>query len=62
MNRAFDEQDQQRLLGAFEKVESEEMGAGTHEKYLDLANRLADHFGVPRASTAGYHAGHTCCH
>ena len=59
-NRAFDEQDQQRLLAAFEKVETEEMGEGTHEKYLDLANRLADQFGVPRAAIAEH--CHTCSH
>jgi hypothetical protein len=44
----------------FEKVESEEMGEGAHERYLALANRLADHFGVPRASTPDQ--GHSCCH
>ena len=59
-NRALNEQDQQQLLAAFEKVESEEMGEGTHEKYLALANRLADHFGVPRAATPEH--GHSCCH
>lgn len=59
-NGAFDEQDQQHLLAAFEKVEIEEMGEGTHEKYLDLANRLADHFGVPRAAPSGH--CHTCSH
>lgn len=61
-NRALNEQDQQRLLAAFEKVEAEEMGEGTHEKYLTLANRLADHFGVPRAATSGRHDGHRCNH
>jgi hemerythrin-like domain-containing protein len=59
-NRALDQRDQERLLAAFEKVESEEIGDGTHEKYLDLANRLADRFGVPRAATSEH--GHGCCH
>lgn len=53
-NRALNEDDQQRLLAAFEKVEAEEIGEGTHEKYLALANRLADQFDVPRAATSGH--------
>jgi hemerythrin-like domain-containing protein len=46
------------LSQAFEKVEHEEMGAGTHEKFLSLANSLADRYGVPRvqAKVEG------CCH
>lgn len=59
-NRALSQDDQERLLAAFEKVEAEEMGEGTHEKYLDLANRLADQFAVPRAATSEH--GHGCCH
>ena len=47
-NHRLAENDQQQLLMAFEKVEAEEMGKGTHEKYLALANQLADRFGVPR--------------
>jgi hemerythrin-like domain-containing protein len=50
-NQALSEADQKKLLQAFEHVEHEEMGAGTHEKYLAIANRLADRYGVPRAST-----------
>jgi hemerythrin-like domain-containing protein len=56
-NRVFSEDDQQRLLGAFQKVESEEMGEGTHERYLNIANGLADRLGVARVGTA---AGHGC--
>jgi hemerythrin-like domain-containing protein len=59
-NRALDAQDQQRILADFEKVETEELGEGTHEKYLDLANRLADRFDVPRAVTSEH--GHCCSH
>lgn len=61
-NRAMDEADQQKLMAAFEKVEAEEMGAGTHEKYIALANRLADCFGVPRAATSEHKEGHGCGH
>jgi hemerythrin-like domain-containing protein len=48
-NHRLAETDQQHLLAAFEKVEAEELGKGTHEKYHALANALADRFGVPRA-------------
>jgi len=34
-------QDQDELTGAFEKVEAEEMGEGTHEKFHQLAHDLA---------------------
>jgi len=61
-NQAFTEEDQQGLLLAFEKVEAEETGAGVHEKYVSIANELADRFGVPRAATShhGHGAGHCC--
>ena len=45
------EPDQQMLITAFEKVEAEELGQGTHEKYLALANRLADRLGVSRTAS-----------
>ncbi len=63
-NQAFSEEDQHALLAAFEKVESEEMGTGTHETYLAIANELADQFGVPRAEVGataeqgGWSCGH----
>ena len=41
-NQALTEDDQQRLLAAFENVEHEHMGLGTHEKFLNLADELAD--------------------
>jgi hemerythrin-like domain-containing protein len=59
-NRALNEGDQQQLLVAFERVEAEEMGEGTHEKYLAIANRLADQYGVPRAAASEH--SHKCCH
>jgi hemerythrin-like domain-containing protein len=61
-NRALKEPDQQTLMAAFEKVDAEEMGAGTREKYLALANRLADRFGISRAVNAGHHGEHQCGH
>ncbi len=38
---------QDRLVDDFEHVEHEEAGAGVHEKYLALAERLAKEMGMP---------------
>ena len=46
-------EDERSLVAAFEQVDKAEIAEGTHAKYLDIANRLADHFGVPRAQGAG---------
>lgn len=56
-NQAFTEQDQAALLATFHRVEQEEMGPGTHERYLEIANQLADRYGVARAPAA---AGGAC--
>jgi len=48
-NNALNEQDQQALLAAFGKVEAEEMGEGVHEKFLKIADDLAERYGVPLA-------------
>lgn len=60
-DQAFSDADQQALLAQFEKVEHEEMGEGTHEKYLDIANRLAERYGVAKAAASGI-SGCGCHH
>lgn len=45
----LDAADVRNILAAFEKVENGDVGTHTHERYLDIANRLADHFGVTRS-------------
>jgi hemerythrin-like domain-containing protein len=52
------EKDQEQLLAAFERVEAEEIGQGTHEASLRIANELADRFGVPQATTGLPSQGH----
>ncbi len=47
-NQALNEDEQQRLLEAFQHAEQEHMGLGTHEKYLRVADDLASRFGVAR--------------
>jgi hemerythrin-like domain-containing protein len=59
-NQALTEDDQQGLLAAFENVEREHMGLGTHEKFLNLANELADRLGVTRA--VGTSSRASVCH
>ena len=62
-DQAFSEQDQQDLLDTFQKVESDEIGTGTHEKYLQMANQLADRFGVEWTPVAeNTHAAGCCGH
>lgn len=45
------------LLEQFEHVESDHMGTGTHEKFLELADRLADKYEIEKRWTA---ASTTC--
>lgn len=59
--RALSDAEGEALFRSFESVESDEMGEGTHEQYLRLANDLAERFGVPRAKVAPS-CGHGCCH
>jgi hemerythrin-like domain-containing protein len=56
-DRVFSDDDQQKLLATFDKVESEHMGEGTHDKYLRIAESLADRYGVPKDNIAGHSCG-----
>jgi hypothetical protein len=47
-------------MDSFEQVEQADMGSGTHERYLRLADELADRFGVPHATVPAT-PGHACC-
>jgi hemerythrin-like domain-containing protein len=59
-NRAFTEDEQQRLLTAFQKVEAEEMGVGTHDRFLQIADTLAQRYGISPTSTTSP-ANHLYC-
>jgi hemerythrin-like domain-containing protein len=54
------DEDQAGLVEAFADVESRDLHMGTHEKYLAIADRLADRFDVRRAPFSAV-AGHGCC-
>jgi hemerythrin-like domain-containing protein len=47
------DEDRQELLAGFSRMEHAGMGPGTHEKYLGIADELADRWDVPRAETLG---------
>ncbi len=51
---------QESLLRSFADMESHDMGAGTHEKYLQLADELADRFGVTHANATSGGGPHAC--
>jgi hemerythrin-like domain-containing protein len=53
--------DAESLAQRFEHLEHAEMGEGTHEHYLQLANDLATRFAVPRAQVTPA-CGHARCH
>jgi hemerythrin-like domain-containing protein len=61
-DRALGDADQQALLAAFGRVEAEEMGQGTHEKFLKIAQDLAARYGVtaalPIVPSGQFHCGH----
>lgn len=48
-NQAFSDEDQERLLAAFAQVESEHQARGTHDTFLQVADALADRYGVAKA-------------
>ena len=56
-DRMLDEQDQDRILSEFGKVESEHMGEGTHDKYIKIVIELARDFGVEHDNL-----NHASCH
>jgi len=61
-DQALSEQDQLQLLESFAHVEHDDLGPGTHEKYLDIAAELAKRFGaecrVSDSSTGSRSCGH----
>lgn len=57
---SFSPAEDEALLRGYGHVENEEMGPGTHEDYLELANTLADRLGVPRAAESVH--GDGCRH
>ena len=59
-DQALSEQDQLQLLDSFATVEHDDMGPGTHQRYISVANELAKRFGVP-CRFADASPGARCC-
>jgi hemerythrin-like domain-containing protein len=57
-NQALSEVDQEQLARSFSKVEHDDMGPGTHEKYLKIANQLADCYGITKTISPSGCCGH----
>lgn len=53
---------QKQVLAAFERVETHDMGAGTHEKYLALATDLVKRLGVTPKPMEAQRGGGCCGH
>ncbi len=50
-NQAMSDEDQQLLQSKFDQVEHEKMGEGIHDKYLQIAQSLAERYNVPQVQT-----------
>lgn len=61
-DEALDEEDKRVLTELFEKADREEIGRQTHQACIDIANRLAERFGVSLAvSPAGRETKRCSC-
>jgi hemerythrin-like domain-containing protein len=61
-DQALSRSDQEAVLAGFGRTETEHVGAGEHEHYLQVADELAARWGVPRALAAAGHGCGACCH
>ena len=60
-NKAFTDQDQQRLLGRLRESRGRRNGPGVHEKYVNLARHLAERYDVPFAYADSIEASSCGC-
>ena len=61
-NQSFSDDEQQLLLTMFERVEHDDLSVETHERYLQIADDLAQHFDVARIITEADGAHVSCSH
>jgi hemerythrin-like domain-containing protein len=59
-DQALRDADQAELGRLFERVEHDDIGAGVHEKYVALADALADHLGVQKSRVSAQARGCGC--
>ncbi|MDF1543660.1 MAG: hemerythrin domain-containing protein [bacterium] len=56
-DKVLNEEDQKELMKAFEVVESDHMGAGTHEKYIGIVVSLAKQYRVETSHISSHSCG-----
>ncbi len=61
-DQTLSSEDQKQLLESFAHVEHDDLGPGTHEKYLDIATDLVNRFGVRCGSDQVPASSHCCGH
>ena len=61
-DQTLSETEQSDLMESFASVERDDMGPGTHEKYLGVAAELAKRFGVPCRVSQAAPGGSSCSH
>jgi len=61
-DNAMNTDDQTYLLSMFDQVENEKVGENTHEKYIEIANQLADRYQVDRAKNNPETSSCSCHH
>jgi hemerythrin-like domain-containing protein len=59
-DRVFSATDQNALARSFAEVEHDDLGPGVHEKYVEIADQLAERYGVAKSTACGG-AGIHCC-
>jgi hemerythrin-like domain-containing protein len=59
-NRIMNDADHAILMNQFDLVEREHMGAGTHEKYLKIAEELGKEYGIDTSAIAAAPATGSC--
>jgi hemerythrin-like domain-containing protein len=62
--RMMTDEDRTALLREFDHVEEHEMGAGTHERFLKIAESLAERYGISKERLLPHLSGEAggCCH
>ncbi len=61
-DQSMTDEDQKYLHSMFDRVEKEEMGENTHQKYLDIAHELADKYQVQHAELSQEVLSCSCHH
>lgn len=56
-DKVLSEEDQNELMRAFEVVESDHMGTGTHQKYISIVVALAEKYGIEASHISGHRCG-----